>query len=45
MSRLETMLQPFEAAKEWTEPRIAEGIEKNRKPTLLWKWWTPTVLL
>ena len=31
MSRLETMLQPFEAAKEWTEPRIAEGIEKNRK--------------
>ena len=30
MSRLETMLQPFEAAKEWTEPRIAEGIE-NRK--------------
>ena len=31
MSRLETMLQPFESAKEWTEPRIAEGIEKNRK--------------
>ena len=31
MGRKETVLMPFEAAKEWAAPRIEAGIEKNRK--------------
>lgn len=31
MGRRETVLRPFEAAKDWAAPRIEEGIEKNRK--------------
>lgn len=31
MGRTEIMLKPFEEAKEWAQPRIEEGIEKNRK--------------
>ena len=31
MGRLEIMLKPFENAREWVEPRVAEGIEKYRK--------------
>lgn len=31
MGRMETVLKPFETAKDWVEPRVAEGIEKNRK--------------
>lgn len=31
MGRIETVLKPFETAKDWVEPRVAEGIEKNRK--------------
>ena len=31
MSRLETVLKPFDDARDWVEPRVAEGIEKNRK--------------
>lgn len=31
MGRMEIMLQPFETARDWMEPRVAEGIEKNRK--------------
>ena len=31
MGRLETVLKPFELNKDWVEPRVAEGIEQNRK--------------
>lgn len=31
MGRLETVLKPFEDAKEWAQQRIDAGIEKNRK--------------
>lgn len=31
MGRLDTMLKPFEDAKEWAQPRIDAGIEQNRK--------------
>ena len=31
MGRIETVLKPFETAKDWVEHRVAEGIEKNRK--------------
>ncbi len=31
MGRMETVLKPFEDAREWAQPRIEEGIEKNRK--------------
>ena len=31
MGRLETVLKPFETARDWVEPRVSEGIERNRK--------------
>lgn len=31
MSRIETVMAPFEAARDWTDERVAEGIEKYRK--------------
>lgn len=31
MGRIETVTQSFEAAREWAQPRIEAGIEKNRK--------------
>ncbi len=31
MGRMETVLKPFEDAREWAQPRIEAGIEQNRK--------------
>lgn len=31
MSRIETVMAPFETARDWTDERIAQGIEKYRK--------------
>ena len=31
MGRLATMIRPFAEAEDWAQPRIKEGIEKNRK--------------